>query len=88
MPQIAAQTKKVIVTLAGDPEMTSYEVEVELGATPASVFEAMGLAQVNGLFAYQLTKPAGGVFQDNENVYGNVKPGDKLKAVPKANVAA
>lgn len=88
MPETAVRTKKVIVTLVGDPDDTLYEVDVELGATPESVFEAMGLAKdANGQFPYQLSKPGGGVFRDKENVYAGVKDGDKLKAVPKSPVA-
>lgn len=88
MPQTATQTKKIVVTLAGDPDDRLFELDVEAGATPESVFEAMGLAKdVNGQFPYQLSKPGAGVFRDNENVYAAVKDGDKLKVVPKSPVA-
>lgn len=90
MPDVATQTKRVIVTLAGDPNDTLYEVDVEPGATPASVFEAMGLERTDGRYLYQLSKPgsSSGFFGDKENVFAGVKPGDKLTAVPKNPVAA
>lgn len=89
MPQAATQTKRMVVTIAGDPDDRLFEVDVEPGATAASVFEAMGLEKGSDRsFPYQLTRPGNaGVFKDNENVFGAVKPGDKLQAVPKSPVA-
>lgn len=89
MPQAAAQAKRVVVTIAGDPDDRLFEVDVEPGATPASVLEAVGLERGSDRnFPYQLTKPGdAGVFGDKENVFGAVKPGDKLQAVPKTGVA-
>lgn len=88
MPETAVRTKKIVVTLVGDPDDTLYEVDAEAGSTPESVFEAMGLAKdANGQFPYQLSKPGAGVFRDNENVFAAVKDGDKVKAVPKSPVA-
>lgn len=89
MPQAATQAKRVVVTIAGDPDDRLFEVDVELGATPASIFAAMGLEKGSDRsFPYQLTKPGNaGVFRDEENVFAAVKPGDKLQAVPKSPVA-
>ena len=90
MPQTTLETKKVIVTLAGDPDDTLYEIDVEPGSTPKSVFEAMGLEKdPTGKLQFQLGKPGArsGVFGDNENIYVGVKDGDKLQVVPKNPVA-
>jgi hypothetical protein len=90
MPQTTMETKRVIVTLAGDPDDTLYEIDVEPGSTPDSIFEAMGLEKdPTGKFQFQLSKPGArsGVFGDKENVYVGVKSGDKLQVVPKNPVA-
>jgi len=89
MPQAATQTKRVVVTIAGDPDDRLFEVDVEPGATTASIFEAMGLERGRDRsFPYQLTKPGNaGVFGEKENIFAAVKPGDKLRALPKTEVA-
>ena len=90
MPQTATQTKKVVVMLAGAPDDTVYQIDVELGATPDSVFEAMGLQKnERNEYPYQLKKPGNqGFFGDRENVFGGVKDCDKLTVVPKSPVAS
>lgn len=91
MPQTTVQIKKVVVSLAGDPNDQLFEIDVEAGATPASVFEAMGLERDgNNQFPYQITKPGPnkGVFGDKENMFPTVQNGDKLVVVPKNPVAA
>lgn len=89
MPQTETQAKRVVVTIAADPDDRLFEVDVEPGATPTSVLEAIGLQKgTDGHIPYQLSKPGNaGIFHDDGNVFGNVKPGDKLIAVPKSPVA-
>ena len=89
MPQTATQTKKVVVMLAGAPDDTDYRVDIEPGASPDGIFEAMGLQRnAENRFPYQLSKPGNqGFFADHENVFGGVKEGDKLTVVPKSPVA-
>lgn len=74
--------KQIIISVAGTDGKREYkDVQIAPGTKPRDVLAELGL------HGFQLSKPEGGVFGFNDDLYQAVSEGQKVFAV-KANVEA